>query len=111
MHHKCETFEHLNKHLVIVIQEPLFNHMKSDFNFENIEGVRSGDPIHIHSYSFSAQGDRLKLSLANRVSTDSEGIANCLGLNAECKVELQDIIKVLESKLIDSNKLIIGINQ
>ena len=110
MHHKSETFEHLNKHLVLIIQEPLFNHMKSAFNFDNIDGVRLGDPIHIHSYSFSNQGDSLKLSLAKRVSTDSEGIANCLGLNAESKVELQDIIKVLETKLIDSNKLTIGIN-
>lgn len=111
MHHKCETFEHLNKHLVLVIQEPLFDHMKSDFNFVNIDSVRLGDPIHIHSYSFLEQGNSLKLSLAKRVSTDSEGIANCLGLNAESKVELQDIIKQLEPKLIDSNKLIVGINQ
>lgn len=33
MHHKNETFEHLNKHLVLIIQEPLFEHMISDFNF------------------------------------------------------------------------------
>lgn len=109
MHHKNETFEYLNKHLVLIIQEPLFNHMKSDFNFDNIEGVRLADPIHIHSYGFSVQGNRLRLSLADRVSTNSEGIANCLGLNAESKVEIQDIIKILESKLSDINRLNINL--
>lgn len=108
MHHKSETFEHLNKHLILIIQEPLFEHMKSDFNFSKIEGVRLGDPIHIHSYSFSEQENKLQLSLSNRVSTDSEGIANCLGLNAESKVELQDIIMLLESKISTDNRLNIG---
>lgn len=109
MHHKNETFEHLNKHLVLIIQEPLFEHMISDFNFTSIEGVRLGDPIHIHSYSFIEQDKKLCLSLANRVSTDSEGIANCLGLNAESKAELQDIIKILELKLTDVNRLQVSI--
>ena len=109
MHHKSETFEHLNKHLVLIIQEPLFQHMKNDFDFTSIEGVRLGDSIHIHSYSFIEQDNRLCLSLVNRVSTDSEGIAKCLGLNAESKIELQDIIKILEPKLNETNRLIIGI--
>lgn len=109
MHHKSETFEHLNKHLVLIIQEPLFEHMKSDFNFTKIAGVRIGDPIHIHSYSFVEQEKNLRLSLANRVSTDSEGIANCLGLNAESKIELRDIVRILEPKLIEVNRLQIGI--
>ena len=108
MHHKSETFEHLNKYLVLIIQEPLFEHMKSDFNFSKIEGVRLGDPIHIHSYSFCKHENNLQLSLSNRVSTDSEGIANCLGLNAESKVELKDIIVLLESKISTANRLNIG---
>ena len=110
MHHKSETFEHLNKHLILIIQEPLFEHMISDFNFSRIEGVRLGDPIHIHSYSFSEQDNKLRLSLTNRISTDSEGIAKCLGLNAESKVDLQEIIRILEPKLNETNRLLIGIN-
>ena len=105
MHHKSETFEHLNKHLVLIIQNPLFEHMKSDFNFDGIEGVRLGDPIHIHSYDLTEGGGKLNLSLCNRVSTDSAGIASCLGLNAESKVELQDLIKLLEPKLTETNRL------
>lgn len=108
MHHKSETFEHLNKHLVLIIQKPLYEHMKSDFNFEGIEGVRLGDPVHIHSYNFAKDGNKLGLTLDVRVSTDSAGIANCLGLNAESKVELQDLIKILEPKLTEANRLQIG---
>lgn len=108
MHHKSETFEHLNKHLVLIIQKPLYEHMKNDFNFEGIEGVRLGDPVHIHSYNFEEIGQKLNLSLHTRVSTDSNGIANCLGLNAESKVELQDLIRILEPKLLEANRLKIG---
>ncbi len=109
MHHKSETFEHLNKHLVLIIQKPLYEHMKSDFNFEGIEGVRLGDPIHIHSYNFDRKDNKLNLSLHTRISTDSVGIAKCLGLNAESKVEMQDMVRILEPKLIEANRLMIGI--
>ena len=110
MHHKSETFEYLNKHLVLIIQKPLFEHMKSDFNFDEIEGVRLGEPIHIHSYNFDNSNSKLNLSLHTRVSTDSSGIAKCLGLNAESKVEMEDLIRILEPKLIDQNRLQIEIS-
>lgn len=109
MHHKSETFEYLNKHLVLIIQKPLYKHMKSDFNFSRIEGVRLGDPVHIHSYNFEEVENKLSLTLHTRISTDSVGIANCLGLNAESKVELHDLIRILEPKLIEVNRLRIGI--
>ena len=109
MHHKSETFEHLNKHLVLVIQKPLYDHMKSEFNFDGIEGVRIGDPVHIHSYQLEQKENKLNLSLQTRISTDSAGIAECLGLNAERKVELQDIVRSLELKLTEAARLKIGI--
>ena len=107
MHHKSETFEHLNKHLVLIIQKPLYEHMLSDFDFGDIKGVRVGDPVHIHSYDFTESKNKLSLSLDTRVSTDSAGIAKCLGLNAESKMELQDIIALLEQKLTDEHRLMI----
>lgn len=110
MHHKSETFEHLNKHLVLIVQRPLYEHMKKDFNFGEIKGVRLGDPVHIHSYNFVENETVLNLSLHTRVSTDSVGIAKCLGLNAESKVELQDLIRILEPKLIEENRLRIRIS-
>lgn len=44
--------------------------MKDDFNFDGIEGVRLGDPVHIHSYNtFSlepklVEANRLKIGIA-----------------------------------------------
>lgn len=84
--------------------------MKSDFNFDGIEGVR-----------LETQFTSIHIILRRRISvllclfireliTDSEGIANCLGLNAESKVELQDLIRILEPKLIEANRLKIGIS-
>lgn len=109
MHHKSETFEHLNKHLVLIIQKPLYEHMKNDFDFDGIKGVRVGDPVHIHSYNFEENENRLQLSLDTRVSTDSAGIAKCLGLKSETKVELQDLIRIIEPKLVEANRLMIGV--
>lgn len=107
MHHKSETFESLNKHLVLIIQKPLFERMQRSFSFNHIQGVRLGDPVHIHSYNFFDANDRMQLSLDQRVSTDSAGIAKSLGLNAESRVELADLIQILERKLTDNNKLLI----
>ena len=110
MHHKSETFENLNKHLVLIIQKPLYEHMINNFDFDGIEGVRIGDPVHIHSYNFEQKNDSLHLSLHTRISTDSAGIAHCLRLNAQRKVELEDLIRILEPKLIDANRLKIAIS-
>lgn len=108
MHHKSETFEYLNKHLVLIVQKPLLEHMISDFDFNEIKGVRLGDPIHIHSYNFIENENKLSLSLHTRISTNSAGIAKCLGLNVESKIELQDLIRILEPKLVEVNRLKIG---
>ena len=110
MHHKSETFENLNKHLVLIIQQPLYQHMVDDFNFNDIKGVRIGDPVHIHSYEFKEKNNRMCLSLKTRVSTDSAGIAKSLALNAESKVDLQNIIALLEQKLSDEHRLQIGLS-
>lgn len=110
MHHKSETFEHLNKHLVLIIQKPLYEHMRSEFNFGEINSVRLGDPVHIHSYDFTEHDKSLSLTLDTRISTDSEGIAKCLGLNAESKMELQELVRILEAKLTDANRLNVTFN-
>ena len=51
----------------------------------------------------------MNLSCHTRVSTDSADIAKCLGLNAENRVGLQDLIRILGPKLIEANRLKIGI--
>lgn len=100
LHHKTETFEHVNKHLVLVVQDHLLSYMRREFRFEHLHQARLGDPAHIHSYRLLRQpsgAHRLKLDA--RFSTDSSGVARCLGLQAETKVELEDIIRTLQAKI------------
>ena len=105
MHHKSETFEHLNKHLVLVIQKPFLDYINREFSFSHIQGARVGDPVHIHAYDFKETVNHLHLSLDTRISTDSAGIAKSLGLNAQPKVELEELITTLEQKLSDEYRL------
>lgn len=105
MHHKAQIFENLNKHLVLIIQKPLYEYMRKEFSFSHIQGVRVGDAVHFHSYDVVEEDNGLHLALDTRVSTDTNGVAECLGLNAEANVELKDIIALLESKLLDEYRL------
>jgi len=99
LHHKVDTFEHLRKHLVLIVQDHFFDYMKKEFNFESVNNpALVGDSLHIHSYSVTGK-EILSLRLKDRLSTDSEGIAKCLGLNAEARVELSSILHAIEQKL------------
>jgi hypothetical protein len=106
MHHKISTFENLNKHLVLVLQDCLMNYMKKEFSFEHISNIpKVGDSFHFHSYQLLADKSKYRLSLTERASTDADGIAQCLGLKAEAKVDLEVILKVLESKISERTLL------
>jgi hypothetical protein len=100
LHHKVQTFEHINKHLVLVIQDYFLEYLKREFQFSHLHSSLVGDPMHIHSYALKASDDgNLKIELNTRLSTDANGIAICLGLQAEAKVEVKDIIAQLEAKI------------
>ncbi|MCL2364191.1 MAG: hypothetical protein FWC71_05960 [Defluviitaleaceae bacterium] len=100
IHHKINTFEHLGKHLVLVVQECFRDYMAREFNFSHINQAKQGDSFHIHSYRLDeVNNNALRLLFNNRTSTDSNGIALCLGLQAEAKVELETLIKHLEAKI------------
>lgn len=80
LHHKIETFERVNKHLVLVAQTDLIAYMQREFSFGHLEHARLGDPMQFHAYSLIQAGGALRLQLRERWSTDREGIAKCLGL-------------------------------
>lgn len=103
MHHKVLTFEHVNRKLVLVIQDKLLDYMKREFNFDHLSNPANiSDPIHFHAYGVSEQvGGSFKLNLETRLSTDGDGIASCLGLQAEARVELIQIMSALEAKISD----------
>lgn len=111
LHHKVETFEHLHKHLVLVIQDSLADYMKRQFNFAHLTQARIGDPMQIHTYDLDDAGHAFGLQLKERFSTDAAGIARCLGLQADAKVELATVVEQLERKMSDATRIQLGIAQ
>lgn len=101
MHHKVQTFEHVNRKLVLVVQDKFLAYMTREFRFEHVKNPAAvGDSLHLHSYRMGrADDDNFRLSLAARLSTDADGIATCLGLQAEARVELGQIIATLQAKI------------
>lgn len=103
LHHKIHTFESINKHLVLVIQNPLLAYMQSNFRLDHLsQPTRLGDSFHIHAYSIQRNDNyHFRLKLDARLSTDANGIATSLGMQADPKLDLEEITKMLESKIND----------
>jgi hypothetical protein len=56
--------------------------------------------MHFHAYRVSKQRDHsYRLTFQDRLSTDTAGIAQCLDLQAEARIELEEIIKALQAKI------------
>jgi hypothetical protein len=104
MHHKIQTFEHVHKKLVLIIQDKLLAYMTREFNFAHLRNpALIGDSMHLHAYRMEKQPDKsFKLVMQSRLSTDVEGIRTCLGLQAEARVELEQIVQALQEKLSPS---------
>ena len=88
LHHKVETFEHVGRHFVLVVQDHFLDEMVKSFSFDHIGPAKIGDTMHFHSYSLIEQGAGYKLELTKRISTDSAGVQTSLGNAAEARVEL-----------------------
>lgn len=100
LHHKIQTFEAINKHPVLVIQDCLLDYLRKQFQFSHLRNARQGDPMQIHAYQMAKQSKNLyKLELSERHSTDSDGIAICLGLQVDAKVELVEVVEQIESRI------------
>jgi len=108
LNHKIATFEHLHKRFVLVLQGCLLDYMRREFAFDHIKGVRDGDPMQFHAYELRKEATAYRLKLKERISTDAAGIAMCLGLQADTKVELQIVLEQLEAKLPQSTLLTVG---
>lgn len=104
MHHKIQTFEHVNKKLVLVIQDRLFDYMAREFRFDHLQSPAVlGDSMHLHVYGFERIDESIRFGLGRRLSTDAQGIATCLGLQAEARIEVEQILKALEAKISPDN--------
>lgn len=101
MHHKVKTFEHVNRKLVLVVQDRFLAYMTKEFRFDHVtDPAAVGDSLHLHSYRMVRDADgNYRLAMASRLSTDADGIATCLGLQAEARVELELIVATLQARI------------
>lgn len=100
LHHKIQTFELLNKHLVLVLQDHFLEYIRQSFSFEHLEPPKVGNAMHLHCYSLeSNQTGHFSIDLAGRFSTNANGVARSLGLQPTANVQLEIIISLLESKI------------
>ena len=104
LHHKIQTFQHVNRKLVLVVQDKLLDYMTREFNFSHIAETASlADAMHIHSYQVNRpERENSRFSLVRRMSTDADGIRACLGLQAEANLELSHIMQTIESKMTEA---------
>ena len=106
IHHKIQTFESVNRKLVLVIQDQLLEYMQHEFNFNDVnEPALVGDSMHIHAYKADGRQHGFQLNLGRRLSTTAAGVAQCLELQAEPNLELNDIFRALEEKMSDQTRL------
>jgi len=105
LHHKIETFEGINKHLVLVIQDCFLDYMRKEFSFGHLQAARLGDPMHIHAYGLRPGEGGLRLDFRERVSTDTRGISACLGLQVSPSVDLEEFIRLLEARISETTVL------
>lgn len=71
--------------------------------FAHLQNALIGDSAHFHVYKLQQRGERalFQLELSSRFSTDANGIAECFGLQTNQRMELEEVIRVLESKISD----------
>ena len=104
LHHKIQTFEGVGEHLVLVVQDRLLDYMGKEFSFAHLNDPRTSDPMHFHAYALIPTKRGHQLELQKRLSTDTEGIATCLGLQVEAKVELEVILRAIEQKVSERTR-------
>jgi len=108
LHHKIETFEHLGKRLVLVVQDCLLDYMQTEFKFNHMTGNRDGDAMQFHAYELKKEANNYLLRLNRRLSTDAAGVAACLHGQSNARVELVAILERIEAKLPNSTLLTVG---
>jgi hypothetical protein len=64
--------------------------------------------MQIHAYELRQEATTYTPKLKERVSTDTAGIAMCLGLQAVTKVELRMMLEQIAAKLPQSTLLTVG---
>ncbi|MCS6940153.1 MAG: NotI family restriction endonuclease [Roseiflexaceae bacterium] len=108
MHHKVQTFEHIGKKMVLILQERLFDYMARQFTFDHLHNPPvDSDSLRFHVYRMSKDpiSQSFGIVLSSKWGTDTAGVARCLGLQVDPRVELQNITQALEGRLSSALRL------
>jgi hypothetical protein len=99
LHHKIQTFEAVNRKLVLVLQDDLMHYMTREFSFGHLADGSLADSMHFHPYRLNDGATGISMRLAQRKSTDEAGIATALHLGQTGKVELEDLLSRVGAKM------------
>ena len=99
LHHKIETFEVVNRKLVLILQQELLEYMAREFSFGHLENARLGDSMQFHPYRLEETIAGHKMALGTRMSTDIVGISKALNLGQSGNVAIEDILRQLAAKM------------
>lgn len=107
LHHKVETFEHIDRKLVLVLQDVLMDYMAREFDFRHLmRPAALRDAMHFHPYVMTGnRNGGYRLSPGSRFSTNAAGIERCLDLRADTRVELPEISSALRMRIGPATKL------
>lgn len=84
---------------MLVTQDHLLRYLRDSFDFDHVGDAKIGDSMHFHAYRFGEREGMYSIELASRLSTGAEGVAACLGLKAEPRIEFSRIVLEVEKKL------------
>lgn len=96
---KAQLFSRMNKNLVLVCQSPLFEYMRSNFNFEGVRAADMRDVLHFHNYDYIPTEQGMKLQLASMFSASLEIVQNMLGQHKDKNQALQEFNASLAMRL------------
>ncbi|HZS75013.1 MAG TPA: hypothetical protein VFA41_00240 [Ktedonobacteraceae bacterium] len=82
------------------------DYIKKEFRFDHLNQARIGDSAHFHVYGLQQkENGSFRLELSSRLSTDASGIAACLDLQTNPRLELEEIMKILKTKMSEDTLL------
>jgi hypothetical protein len=99
LHHKIQTFEAVNRKLVLVLQDDLMRYMAREFSFGHLAEGFLSDSMHFHPYQLADEPTGITMHLGQRRSTDEAGIATALNLGQTGRVEVEELLSRLQAKM------------
>lgn len=100
--HKVPTFENLNRHLVLVVQDVLVEYLDRNYQTDHFATPADlTDTVHFHAYGYGdfSDGTTPPLKLVKRMSTDLAGAELMLSMRSDFAVVETKMLEELTSKI------------